>query len=128
MPRQAWTRRKPPPAPLPPRVCPTCDEEFVPVQRVGGSKQKYCSPECRTGFHSMARSFVREAVDSLGFKGASRAIMAYHDNPSLMPNGRDAPEPVADFREKPFLAPTSEPERPDLGAILHPKLPTEAPV
>jgi len=96
---------------------------FTPVQRVGGSKHKYCSPECRNQFHSMARSFVRAAADELGFADASKAIMAYHDNPGLLA----APEPVAEFRERPFKAPERAAEPPDVAALLHPKLAIEAP-
>jgi hypothetical protein len=89
-------------------ICPVCGGGFAPVT-VAGKTKLYCSPKCRRRAHQLRHVAKSDAsIDALELCDRVRV--------KVVP---DVPEPVERI-ERPFLAPTAEPEDPAITAILRP--------
>jgi hypothetical protein len=82
---------------------------FEPVT-IAGRTKRFCSPQCKARAHAARRAAKTAA-------GADHLQLADRHRVQVE---RVAPEPVTDFKERPFLATALEVEDPAVTALLRP--------
>jgi hypothetical protein len=95
-------------------ACLECGERF-PAQVTAGRTKIFCSAQCKTRHHKGRRK-GEQGVDKLDL--TDRCHVEVRSPPTRAP---------VDRPERPFRSPEREVERPEVAAILHPKLAIEAP-
>lgn len=77
-------------------ICPWCREPYE--VRTGGKPQRYCSPRCRSGFHTAARIWAEREIEA-GRVAMAQVKEALRRNVHVAPcrqAGAISPSPVPD--------------------------------